>query len=62
MEAKKNRILRPLLFIAAGALAGLAYYYLVGCASGTCPITATPLRTAAYTGVIGYLLSIITKK
>ena len=57
-----KRKLRPVLFILAGALAGLAYYYLVGCATGSCPITANPFTTMLYTGLIGWLLSGIFKK
>ena len=56
-----KHILRPVCFIAAGALLGLGYYYLFGC-SGTCAITASPWMTMAYMGVIGGLLSEVTKK
>lgn len=48
---------RPVLFTAAGALAGLAYYWLVGCATGSCAITANPVNTMVYAGLIGWLLS-----
>lgn len=54
--------LRSLLFIAGGALAGLAYYYLAGCATGSCLITATPVSTMLYTALIGWLLSGIFRK
>lgn len=49
--------LRPVLGIALGALAGLGYYYLIGCGSGTCPITANPITTMIYTALAGLLLS-----
>lgn len=48
---------RPALFTAAGALAGLTYYGLVGCATGSCPITVSPVHTMLYTGLMGWLLS-----
>lgn len=51
------KVRRPALFTAAGALAGLVYYGLVGCATGSCPITASPVRTMLYTGLMGWLLS-----
>ena len=54
-------LLRPALFVIAGALLGLGYYYLFGC-SGNCAITANPWMTMAYMGVIGGLLSEVTKK
>ena len=53
--------LRPLLFIATGALAGLGYYYLFGC-SGNCAVTSSPWMTMAYMGIIGGLLSEVTKR
>ena len=56
-----KRLLRPALFVIAGALLGLGYYYLFGC-SGNCAITASPWMTMAYMGVIGGLLSEVTKK
>jgi len=34
---------------------GLAYYYLFGCATGSCPITASLPRTMTYTAIIGAL-------
>ena len=45
MENKKKTWLRPVLGLALGAAAGLGYYYLIGCAGGTCPITAHPVTT-----------------
>ncbi len=50
--------LRPALFILGGALAGLGYYALVGCSTGACAITSSPLRSMVYMGLIGWLLSI----
>ena len=47
----------PLLFTVGGALAGLAYYYFVGCATGSCAITASPISSMVYMGLIGWLLS-----
>ena len=56
-----KRFLRSSLFVIAGALLGLGYYYLFGC-SGNCAITANPWMTMAYMCVIGGLLSEVTKK
>ena len=50
--------LRPALFILGGALAGLGYYALVGCSTGACAITSSPLRSMVYMGLIAWLLSI----
>ena len=53
---------KPALFTVAGALAGLGYYYLVGCPSGACPLTSHPLVTMAYLGLVGWLLSGVVGK
>ena len=57
----RKRWLRPLLFVGGGAVVGLLYYRFFGCTSG-CAITSSPWVTMAYMGVIGWLLSGITKK
>jgi len=44
------------LFAALGAGAGYAYYYYIGCASGTCPITGNPFISTAYGAMIGVML------
>lgn len=53
---------KPALFTGAGALAGLGYYYLVGCPSGSCPLTSHPLAAMAYLGLVGWLLSGVVGK
>ncbi|MEW6060494.1 MAG: DUF6132 family protein [Bacteroidota bacterium] len=45
-----------------GAVAGYAYYYYIGCLSGTCPITSNPYISTLYGAVIGALLVNGTKK
>ncbi len=42
--------------IAVGLIAGYAYYYFVGCASGTCAITSKPVNSTLYGGLMGGLL------
>lgn len=46
---------RILLGLAVGGVLGFGYQKLVGCSTGTCPLTATPLRTVLYGGVMGLL-------
>jgi hypothetical protein len=46
----------------AGATMGYAYYYFIGCSSGSCPITSDPLISCAYGGLMGALLFTNTKK
>ena len=46
-----------------GAALGFTYYYFVGCASGTCAITSSPIISTLYGGMMGGLLvSSFTKK
>lgn len=40
-----------------GALLGFIYYKVVGCATGTCPITSNPYTSSIYGGVMGILIS-----
>ncbi len=42
--------------VAIGAVAGWCYWYFVGCASGTCPITSKPVNSSLYGALMGYLL------
>lgn len=44
-----------LVGLAMGALGGYAYYYFVGCASGTCAITSNPLNSTLYGAMMGGL-------
>ena len=47
------RLLRVLVGALAGAGLGLSYYALIGCSSGTCPITSHPLSSALYGALMG---------
>jgi hypothetical protein len=49
--------LKLLAFVAIGALLGFGYHKLIGCRSGTCPITANPYISTAYGAVMGFLVS-----
>ena len=57
---KKHRL--SLLGAILGAAGGYAYYYFIGCASGTCPITSNPYISVGYGALIGYLLLSMFKK
>lgn len=49
--------IRLVLFVLGGAALGFAYHRVVGCRTGTCPITANPYISTIYGAVVGYLLS-----
>ncbi|MCF8429771.1 MAG: DUF6132 family protein [Bacteroidia bacterium] len=57
-----NKYKFHILGIIIGAIAGYAYYYFVGCASGTCAITSKPLNSTLYGAVMGGLLADLFKK
>lgn len=57
---QKNKLL--IIGLIAGAIAGYAYYYFVGCKSGTCMITSRPLNSTAYGAIMGSLLFSMFKK
>ena len=45
-----------------GAAAGYLYWRYVGCATGTCPITASPVNSTIYGVIIGILLGGLFKR
>lgn len=47
---------KPFLGIILGGTAGFLYYYFVGCASGTCPITSNPYISVIWGGFFGFFL------
>lgn len=62
--SRKKIIILTSLGVVLGAIAGYAYYYFVGCASGTCAITSKPLNSTLYGALMGGLLFnlFVTKK
>ena len=56
---KIKKLIRPALFIIGGALAGLIYYLAVGCPTGTCAITSSPVNSMLYMGVVGDRKSVV---
>jgi hypothetical protein len=39
-----------------GGIAGYAYYYWIGCTSGSCPITSQPVNSTLYGALMGGLI------
>lgn len=63
LKAKKFIVLGAVV----GATGGYAYYHFIGCASGTCAITSSPINSTLYGIFMGGLLfdlieTTITKK
>ncbi|MDX1701675.1 MAG: DUF6132 family protein [Melioribacteraceae bacterium] len=57
-----NKLSKRILPVVAGGLLGFAYYYFIGCNSGSCPITSNPYISTIYGAVIGLILAIPSKK
>lgn len=49
--------MRVIVGVALGALFGFGWYRVVGCSTGTCPITANPWTSTAYGAVMGGLIA-----
>ena len=52
----KRVVLRRLSYILTGAAAGFAYYAVVGCVTGACPISSNPYMSTAYGALVGFVL------
>jgi hypothetical protein len=50
-------ILRIVIGAVAGAVLGFGWYKLVGCATGTCPLTSNPVISTLYGMTLGALIA-----
>lgn len=57
---KKQKL--ALLGLTLGAIAGYVYYAQIGCVSGTCAITSSPINSTLYGALMGYLFLGMFKK
>ncbi len=62
MKKKLKKWMRPILFTLGGVMVGYLYYRFVGCSTGSCAITSSPVNAMIYMGLIGFLLSVIFGK
>ena len=51
-----KRWLRFFSFVILGGLGGFAYYYFIGCRTGTCPLTSNPVVSTMFGGVFGLMI------
>ncbi len=57
-----NNYLKTGLGVSIGAMLGYAYYYFIGCSSGTCPITSNWHISTLYGAFMGLVAVFPTKK
>ncbi len=57
-----NKYFKISLFVILGAIAGYAYYFFVGCTSGSCPLTSNWLIMTVYGAVFGLIIGLPEKK
>lgn len=57
---KKHQL--GIIGVFVGGILGYAYYYFIGCDSGTCAITSKPINSTVYGMVLGYLVFSIFQK
>ncbi|HEX4845120.1 MAG TPA: DUF6132 family protein [Geothrix sp.] len=51
----KATAIRLALGLVVGGILGYGWYRLVGCSTGACPLTATPLRGISYGAFMGLI-------
>lgn len=54
-------VVRGMIGIVIGGLAGLGLHYFVGCPAGTCPIVWSPWGSALYCAILGFVVSQIVR-
>jgi hypothetical protein len=52
-----SRLMRYIIGALIGGLAGFGYYKLVGCSTGTCPLTSNPWSSTIYGMVMGCMIA-----
>ena len=62
MKISKQLLVKRVLPVAAGAGLGFAYYYFIGCRTGSCPISSNPYISTIYGAFIGLILALPSKK
>lgn len=62
MKQFLNKYLLEIIGVLVGALAGFLYWNFIGCNSGSCAITSSPLNSTLYGALLGGLVFSIFKK
>lgn len=62
MSESTRKWLKRGSIVLAGAGLGFAYYYFIGCTSGSCPITSNPWISTAYGALFGAIFAWDSRK
>ncbi len=54
--------LKQIGWVMAGGAAGFAWYYFVGCTTGTCPISSNPYLSTGYGAFVAALATLGVRK
>ena len=57
MKIFQNKWFKVGLYGSIGMIAGFAYYYFIGCTSGSCPITSNPWLSTGYGALVGLVFT-----
>ena len=57
----RNKIL-AIIGLLIGALGGYLYWKFIGCNTGTCPITASPINSTIYGAFMGVIIGLALQK
>jgi hypothetical protein len=60
---RRKILLKHIIGVILGGIAGYLYYRQVGCSTGACPMQSNPWLTTIWAAIVGYLLAdLIPKK
>jgi hypothetical protein len=62
VKIDKSFFVKRFLPVIAGSILGYAYFYFVGCRTGTCPISSNPFVSTIYGAVLGAIVSFPSNK
>ena len=62
MQKMIRKNLLSIIGVFVGAIAGFLYWKYVGCLTGTCKITSSPINSSLYFSLMGLLIFSMFKK